>query len=138
MNGTVLTNTLALGALTGMRSMAGPAALALPQGGLLGRMVGVLAAGELAADKTPFVGNRTDAGPLAGRAVIGAIVGGVAAHQGKGNVLAGALVGGAAAFAMAHVAFRLRQRLPKGVAGGLIEDAVVMGLGGWYARQRTS
>ena len=136
MNTAGLTNALAIGALTGMRSMAGPAALALPQGGALGRVVGALAAGELAADKTSFVGNRIDAAPLAGRALIGAIVGGVVAREADSNVLAGAVAGAAAAVAAAHVAFRIRKRLPAGVAGGLIEDAIVMGLGAWFAKRR--
>ena len=135
MNSTVLTNVLAIGALTGMRSMAGPAALALPQGGALGRIVGALAAGELAADKTSFVGNRIDTGPLAGRALIGAVVGGAVARESDSNVLVGAAVGAAAAVAAAHLAFRVRRRLPAGIAGGLIEDAVVLGLGAWFTNR---
>ncbi len=136
MNAAVLTNAFAIGALTGMRTMAGPAAHARPQGGALGRIVGALAAGEMAADKSSIVGNRTDAAPLAGRALVGAIVGGIVAREGSGSVLAGAAVGAAAAVVAAHVAFRVRQRLPAGVAGGLIEDAIVMGLGTWYANRR--
>ncbi len=124
-----LRKTIALGALTGMRSMAGPAALALPRGGLLARVVGLLAASEMVADKTAFVGDRIDAGPLAGRAVIGAIVGGVIAYEAEESVALGGLLGAAAAVAAAHLAFQARRRLPvSNVEGGLIEDALVAGL----------
>ena len=74
--------------------------------------------------------------PLTARAAMGAMVGGTIARENRGNVVAGALVGAAAAVAMAHIAFRLRKRLPSGVLGGVIEDAVVMGIGAMYARRR--
>ena len=130
MNRTALRKTIALGALTGMRSMAGPAALAIQRGGVMKHILTVMAAGEMVADKTPFVGNRTDPGPLAARAVLGAIVGGVIAHDSRGNIAFGALLGAAAAIAAAHLAFEARRRLPiSNVTAGLIEDAVVVGLG---------
>lgn len=136
MNAAQLTDTLALGALTGMRSMAGPATLAYQHGGVLSRVLSTLAAGEMVADKTAAVGNRTDPMPLAGRAVMGAVVGGELARENHGNVIAGALLGASAAVAMAHIAFRVRRRLSGSSAvGGMIEDAVVMGLGAMIARR---
>ena len=73
MTSTCVTDILALGTVTGMRSMSGPAALALGQHGVLRGIVPLLAVGEMIADKSPFVGARTDPLPLAGRAVMGAI-----------------------------------------------------------------
>jgi uncharacterized membrane protein len=133
MTAALLTDTLALGALSGMRSMAGPAAVAARRGGPLAPIVAVLALGEMIADKTPAVGDRTDPFPLAGRAVMGALAGGVLAHERRGNRLAGALVGAAAAVIVAHLAYRVRQRLPlPNVVSGLLEDGVVYGLASRY------
>jgi len=125
--------TLALGALTGMRSMAGPATLALRHGGLLGRVVGLLAASEMVADKTTLVPDRIDAGPLVGRAVLGAVVGGVVCYEDEENVLLGALLGASAAVVTAHLAYQARKRLPvSNAVGGMIEDAVVIGCGALF------
>lgn len=135
MTGTTLRRILALGALTGTRSMAGLAALAAQHGGVLKPVMGVMAAGEMVADKTPFVGNRTDAWPQAGRAVMGALVGGFIAREAGETVWFGALVGAATAVAATHLAYQLRTRLPLSTtAGGLLEDALVVGAGSLYAR----
>lgn len=137
MTAATLNDTLVLGALTGMRSLAGPTALALPEGGMISRVATMLAAGEMAADKTSLVGDRIDAIPLAGRAAMGALVGGVIARQDDGNIWLGGLLGAAAAVAMAHIAFHLRKRLPMSSAmGGMLEDAIVLGVGAQYARRR--
>ena len=137
MRSAALTDTLLLGALTGMRSMAGPAALALRRGGFAARLASVFAAGEMAADKTPYVGDRTDALPLGGRALMGAAVGGYIAHEDGGSVLMGAAVGAVAAVAMAHIAYELRKRFPGSTAvGGFIEDAIVVATGAMHTRAR--
>lgn len=137
MNKAALNDTIVLGAITGMRSMAGPAALAFPQGGFLRAITGVLSAGELAADKTTIVGDRIDAVPLMGRAMMGALVGGVIASENDSNILVGGLVGATAAVAAAHLAYRIRRSLPmSSVMGGLLEDAVVLGIGARYAQRR--
>lgn len=131
MNRTAVAKILSLGAVTGMRSMAGPAAVAFRYGGPLRAVAAALAAGEMAADKTPFVGNRIDAVPLGGRAVMGALVGGLIARDARENVAAGAALGAAAAVAMAHLAFHARRRLPlPNVVAGLLEDAVVIASAG--------
>jgi uncharacterized membrane protein len=133
MNAAALSDTLLLGAVTGMRSMAGPAVLASRHGGALKGLVAALAAGEMVADKTPVVGNRTDPAPLAGRALMGALVGGVIARQSRSNPLTGALLGASAAVAMTHLAFQIRKRLPlPNVLGGALEDAIVIGLSSRY------
>ncbi len=137
MRSATLNDTLMLGALTGIRSMAGPAAIALHRGGLLARVVTALAAGEMAADKTSFIGNRTDAIPLAGRAAMGAVVGAVIAHDAHTNMFVGGAIGAATAVAAAHLAYQVRTRLPVPSAlGGVLEDLVVMAGAARYARGR--
>jgi uncharacterized membrane protein len=134
MTSAALTDTLVLGALTGMRSMSGAAALAAGRGGVLPRLAATLAAGEMVADKTEAIGDRTDALPLGGRAVMGAVVGGFVARDHRTSIVAGALIGAAAAVAMTYVAYHLRKRLPlSNILGGLSEDAVVAAIGTAYA-----
>jgi uncharacterized membrane protein len=130
MNSASIRKIVVLGAITGMRSMAGAAALAVQHGGLSSRVMPLLAAAEMVADKSPAIGNRIDAAPLAARAVMGGIVGCIIASENDGNELAGAALGAAAAVIAAHLAFHARKSLPVSTAvGGLIEDAVVVSLG---------
>ena len=93
--------------------------------------VSALAAFELVVDKLPFIGDRTDAGQLAGRLAGGAVIGAsIAAVTGKDRAVY-ALLGAAAAFAGAHVGFRVRRELsavlPPTVAA-VVEDAAVTAL----------
>ena len=126
MNGTALIDTLTLATITGMRSMSGPTALALARGGVSPQLLGTLAAGEMIVDKTSFVGDRTDAVPLAGRALMGAIVGGFLARERGGSLLLGGLLGATTAVAATHLAYQARQRLPfSSAVNGLIEDSIV-------------
>jgi len=137
MNSVALRNIVWLGTITGMRSMAGPAALAVARGGIAARIASLFAAGEFVGDKTSFVGNRTDAVPLAGRAVMGALVGGVIAHEEREPVLVRAVIGATTAFIAAHLAFQVRTRLlGANVAGGLVEDALVTAAAAAYVRSR--
>ena len=129
MTESTLKRIVALGALTGMRSMAGPATLAFARRSASRPVMALLAAGEMVADKTPFVGNRIDPLPLAGRAVLGAVVGGLVAGEQRGNVLLGGVIGAATALAAAHLAYQARKRLPlPSAAAGLLEDALVLAL----------
>lgn len=139
MNTSMLADVVSLGAMTGLRSMAGPAALARTHGGTLGGLTAALALGEMLADKTSWVGNRIDAAPLAGRAVIGALAGGLAAGRRPSERVLGAAIGASAAIVAAHIGFRLRTRSPfPAAASGLIEDAFVASLIAWFtARHRT-
>ena len=135
MNNASFSQTIALGTITGMRSMAGPAALARRYGGIWKPLLAVMAAGEMVADKSPLVPDRTDALPLAGRAFMGALVGGVVAHEEDGNLLLGALLGASTAVLAAHLAYHARKGLPVPPAlGGMIEDAIVMAIAGLAAR----
>lgn len=137
MTSTAFRKTLALGILTGMRSMAGITALAAERDddGAFTRGVALLAASEMFVDKTPFVGRRIDPIPLAGRAVMGAIVGGVVAHDDDSNVVLGSLIGASVAIAASYAAYHARTRLPlSNAVGGMVEDAVVVALGSAVAQ----
>src|SRR5688500_10878471 len=89
-NDSVLVTSAVLGAIAGLRSMSAPALLTheLADGGKARefgpleriltseRTAGVLAllaGGEMLADKTPYVPDRTNPVPLIGRAVIGSL-----------------------------------------------------------------
>ena len=132
MNATALNQTIALGAITGIRSMAGPAAMALRHDGVLPGMVAMMAAGEMMLDKTAVIGDRIDPLPLAGRAIMGAIVGGIIARENRGSMSLGGLIGATAAVITAHLAYRARRRIPGASAlGGLVEDAIVVAVGAY-------
>jgi uncharacterized membrane protein len=146
--------TLALaagfGALAGMRTFSAPLALAQAvRGGglslagtplsLLGsangaHAIAALALGEVIADKTPFIPNRTDPPSLLGRFVSGALAGASVARARKQGWIGPALAGGAAAVGLAFAAFELRRRaaerssIPDPV-WALAEDAIVIGSG---------
>lgn len=134
MNAGTLKKIVALGALTGMRSMAGLATLAVSRRGLAKPVMAVAAAGEMIADKTSFVGDRIDPLPLAGRAVIGAGLGALVASEQHENSLLGATVGAATAIVVAHLAYHTRRRLPLSAVGaGLVEDSLAIGIASRYA-----
>ncbi len=139
-----------IGTMAGMRSMAAPAVIAqLSRTGNLGSLTGglaifknhglsvasgIFAAGEMVADKLPMVPNRTDAGPLLGRALTGGISGAVICSARKRSVLAGSLIGAAFAVGAAYAAYEMRKRLGKkfhlpDIAVALAEDVIVGTLG---------
>lgn len=130
MNATTWRKIVALGTMTGMRSMAGVATLAWRRGGRPSSATLVLAVGEMVLDKAPFVPARTASLPFAGRVVAGAVVGGVIARRDRGNIWLGALAGAATAAIATHVAYQVRKRVPllTPVCGAL-EDLVVVGIG---------
>jgi len=130
MSGTSIPTVLALGAITGVRSMAGLAALAMARGGEDRWPMMAAAVGEAIADKTPFIGNRTDTLPLVGRAAIGGVLGALVAAEQDDDAVRGALIGAITAVAAAQLAFHARTRLVRGVAGGLLEDALVLAVAG--------
>lgn len=137
--------TILLSAATGARSLTGIAAtarhlavkpprhrLAQPARFLaaphVSSGIAALAAMELAADKLPFIPNRTDPGPLLGRIAGGALIGAALAAVSGRDRAAGAIVGAVAAFAGAHLGFQLRRELAEwlpATAAGMVEDAAV-------------
>ena len=125
---------VALGAVTGMRGTAGLATLARTHQGVARSLTALAAAGEMILDKTSVVGNRIDPLPLAGRAIIGASVGVLIAREHDANALVGAVLGAATALVVAHIAYHARKRLASSnVAGGLIEDTLVVAIASRYA-----
>jgi len=134
MNQGTLAKIVALGAMTGMRSMAGLATLARAYRGPARSMISLAAAGEMIADKTSMIGARTDPLPLAARAIIGAAVGARIAVEQEENGLLGALLGAATAVSAAYLAHLARTRLPvPRVAGGVLEDSMVIAIASRYA-----
>jgi uncharacterized membrane protein len=129
-----LTKVLALASVTGMRSMAGLAALAGARGGPAKSAIMLVAGAEMFADKTPFIGNRIDPLPLGGRALMGAVVGAWVAHEAGDRVALGGVLGAATAVVATRVAYDVRRhlRIPS-AAGGLLEDALVVAVASRYA-----
>ena len=130
----------AIGALSGSRSMAGPAAVAwqlLPAG--VARVMPLMVAGEMLADKHPRMPARTMFVPLAGRMMTGAFAAG-AGTRGRQRLLAAA-AGAAGAVAAAYGLSYLRRyaasrRIPNVVAGA-IEDGLVIAAAALVARTNT-
>lgn len=140
-----------LAALAGLRSMAAPALLSRAarcgdieglQGtpfATLGRprvsaMLQLLMIGEMVADKTPFVPNRTSTPALLGRASSGALASAALFAAGKRRAAIGAVFGILPALVAAYAGKKFRTQVPEklGVPGpilGLLEDGIVL-LGG--------
>lgn len=107
-----------IGVAAGMRAAVAPALVAhhvrrsphAPLGrlGWLGsrRAAGALtlaAAGELVGDKLPATPDRTDLGPLVGRALSGALCGAALCRAAGGRGARGALVGAVSALSLIHI-----------------------------------
>lgn len=140
-----------IGLVSGMRSMAAPAILARQLSGarrrrhtgaavrwlrhpVAARWLPVMAAGEMAADKAPFVPDRTEPPSLAGRAASGGICGAAVAGWHSESEIAGALIGAVAALASTFGVYHLRAAagralpVPDAVVGAA-EDAAAVALG---------
>ncbi len=136
-NSGVYAQAAVLGALSGMRSMAAPAAIAKPPFALTATF---FLAAELVADKLPITPNRTAAGPLLGRALAGGIAAAIFCSSRKRNPVAGALIGAAAAVGAAYGAMKLRREITRHLSipdplVALMEDAVVATVGMAVASQ---
>ncbi len=141
---------LGLGAISGLRSLSGPALVsrAAAKGSLslegtalaflgspgVSKALLVMVLGELVGDKLPVTPSRTALPPLLGRAASGALVGAALFASDGRHVAAGAAFGSSAAVAAAFAGERLRALagektgLPDPVFA-LAEDAAVL-LGG--------
>jgi uncharacterized membrane protein len=139
---------LGLGAISGLRSTSGPAALSRAissgrAGNLDGTLFGALGAagvakvltlfevGEMIVDKLPIVPSRTSASPLLGRAASGAVVGAALFASEDENRAVGGALAAAAAVAAALAGERLRTQIGQrlGVPDSLVaflEDGVVL------------
>ena len=146
----VYTGAALAGAMSGMRSLSSPALIshlthsgALPVNSKLNFLArhsgtatttAVLAAGEFIADKLPFIPKRTTAGPLAGRAIFGALTGALVAGGKKRSWWLGAAVGTLGAIGATYAAYHLRRTAAEKLhlpdfALGLAEDGLVAGTG---------
>jgi len=153
---TVLGQSAALGVVAGMRSLAAPAALSrhlahdptVPGNRLelllthpsAPRVLGLASAAEHVADKLPFIPDRTDPGPLAGRMAAGALCGFVLARRAGESSATGAIVGALAAAAATFAAHRLRRALTEdvglpGLAAALAEDGAAILLAEFSLRE---
>jgi uncharacterized membrane protein len=144
--------SIALGAVAGMRSMTPlallsaasqspdtPVARVVARMGILrhlrsrGALVGfaLAAAGELLADKLPFVPARISFGPLVGRIAVGATAGAIASSASGGSAVRGARRGAAAATTAAFAGYLMRTRLSRRtpVLWAVAEDLTALGLG---------
>lgn len=136
----------AMGAVCGLRAFIGPAVTAgaanrhdlqlkkTPLAWLAtdrtAMIAAVLAAGELLADKLPFIPNRTRTASLTARFISGAICAAALASQRKpAEKVMSAIVGGTAAVAAAYAGYEYRRhvRLPR-MAAALLEDSVAVGV----------
>jgi uncharacterized membrane protein len=152
-----LFETVGLAAITGLRSMAGPALLSRAmRRGDVGRLQGtpfaaldspkvsallrLLMVGEMIADKTPFIPARTSAPALTGRALSGALVGAALFAAAGRRPAVGAMLGVPPAIVAAYAGEKFRVRGPEklGVPSsvlGLLEDGVVLSFGTRLLRQ---
>lgn len=141
---------LGLGAISGLRSLSGPALLsrAAAKGNVslegtslsflgsprLSKALLVLALGELIGDKLPMTPSRTALPPLLGRAASGGLVGAALFASDGRRATSGAALGSSAAVAAAFAGENLRALIGEktglpDAAVALAEDAVVV-LGG--------
>ena len=96
----------------------------------------VLALAELAADKSPRMGNRTSFQGLAARVFMGALTGACLAGAGGEGLALGALLGGAGGAAGCFAGFYARKRLVQALQTrdlyiALLEDLVCVGGSLW-------
>src|SRR5437763_631024 len=114
-----------LGAVSGMRSMAAPAIVSrLAHTGLLplegsqikflgnknsAKTMALMAAGEMIADKLPFIPKRTAVFPLITRAASGAFSGSAVTRARGRSVVLGALICSLAAVGASYGAYKLRK-----------------------------
>ena len=137
-----------LGAISGLRSMAGPASVsrAVANGELynledtpfaaLGSSrvplaLTVLEVGEFVGDKLPVMPSRTSLPPLLGRATSGALVGATLFVSGERNPAAGAALGAVSALAAAYAgeylrAYAVEKTGVPDIVGALLEDGLVL------------
>ena len=146
--GLVLLYAFLVGCVCGLRSMTAPAVIAW--GAHLGWLHGdgglyrvfankitlivfsLFAAGELIADKLPFIPARTQIGPLAVRVIFGGLCGAALCVSVAGSPAAGAVLGAAGGVAGAFAGYNYRRRLASLVPDfvlALIEDVVAVGAG---------
>ena len=147
----VYVQAIGLGVIAGLRSMTAPALVSdyLQRTGLAEQidparnplvwsqsasLFKMLAAGELIGDKLPFIPNRTDLGPLLGRALIGAAVGATLFQAHRASPMIGAGCGCLGALIGTFGGYQLRKQLgrllhvPDPILGA-VEDSLAVSSG---------
>jgi uncharacterized membrane protein len=140
---------LAIGFVSGLRTFTGPAVVSWAacygwlnlQGTALAFMgswaavaiFSILALAEYVADKLPRTPNRTNAGPLIGRILLGGLSGAALAGAAQDSMTMGAVLGGVGAVIGAFAGYEIRRRLVRrlGVKDSFVavpEDLVAIGL----------
>ncbi|UII23604.1 DUF4126 family protein [Fulvivirga ligni] len=140
--------TIGLGAISGLRSMMGPALLCYylnrePEPSWKRRLIklpklqtvtAVLAGGELVGDKLPNAPDRISPIALAGRAISGALIGAILYKEARRSTRTGAIMGAVSAVVSAGVGFYLRKKVGQTtdvqdpIIGGA-EDLLALGAG---------
>lgn len=139
-----------IGTVAGMRSMTAPAIVSRLAGAagidvdktgvdflhnpIIPRVMSILAAGEVIADKLPFIPSRVTAFPLVTRAVSGAVSGAALCSSKKRSPVLGAIFGAVGAVAGSYAAYALRKRIVKSLkvpdaVVAIAEDALAIGAG---------
>lgn len=139
-----------IGAVSGLRSLTAPAAVALAAHLLWLDLHGtpvafmgstaaliafaLLAAGELVADQLPSTPNRTSPAPLSARIALGALSGACMTASAARSIALGALLGAAGGIAGAFAGYKARTRLVRALKVpdsviAVVEDAVAIGAG---------
>jgi len=130
--------SLALGAVSGLRTMTGVTAVF--RSGRWRVLLPVMALGEYVVDMLPKTPARTEPGPLAARAIAGALCGAGMASDAGGNVPLCAATGSAGAIGAAYIGVAFRTwsvgRLPP-VFAALLEDAVAIAVAATAVRGRS-
>jgi uncharacterized membrane protein len=94
----------------------------------------ILAAGEILADKTPYIPNRIDPAPLVARILAGGLCGAAICSAKRQSVLLGSIIGSCAAIGGTFLGYHLRKsavrnrRIPD-FKVALVEDAIAVGGG---------
>lgn len=133
------TRIFALGAISGARSMLGPALVAGRASEGARTAFRLLSLGEMVGDKLPKTPSRLDVGPLIGRAAAGAGVGYVLCRRAGEEPWLGAALGTLAAMLGAYATYHARKTLGKTlhVPDALLavgEDALMLSIGRRFAQ----
>lgn len=118
-----------MAAATGARTMVGVTAASRVRSPEIVKVAAALALLELIGDKIPGIPNRTDLGPMIGRAAAGAFIGATVARATGRDRVAGAILGSVFAIVGAQLTFRFRRALARtlpSVVAAAVEDAVVV------------
>ncbi len=136
---TLYTRIFALGAVSGMRTLLGPALAAEGASENVKLLFRLLSAGELVGDKLPKTPSRLAPGPLLGRAVSGGAVGYVLCRRAGQSPWLGTALGAGAAVLGAYGGYHARKalgetlHLPDAVVA-VGEDALAIAVGRHFAQ----